>query len=211
MINVLSRLIFLLIFILFSINLNSQNQDKPISLEECYVLITSYLASEEIYEIIKSDTPDIMLKYHFTLGMYIRNYWIRDGNRSLVKQINYKNRKIDADDLGGIILRGYWYHVHNQVYKWEYELEYAEQANNEPDPRLNPEHKKLEGLVSPFFYYERKTPIPVYFYRISESKSYYMYIGTKGWRKLSIKQFQDLLEIYNIYIRDKLIDDLYKK
>lgn len=95
-----------------------QKQDIhiPETLNECFIALKNLLPDEDLNKIIKSENKDIMHTLHHTLGRWIRNNWgLWKGKNKLVK-IFYDMKITHPDDMSGIILTSFWYHIHNEPF-----------------------------------------------------------------------------------------------
>ena len=83
---------------------------KPKNLTECIQMLDKNLKKED-KEYIKTLTEDEFFKEsHFTIGMGIRNEWIRSGNPELVKFFSDEGVK-HPDDMSAMILTSYYRHL----------------------------------------------------------------------------------------------------
>lgn len=208
----MTRKVTILLFILtISINLIGQNAKLPKNLDECYAILDSIIPEVQKVEIRKSKNLDVMTSYHMSLGLYVRNNWIRHGSQLLIDQINYNHWKVGVDDLGGVILDGYWYHIHQLPYSWAESLESASkyyESYGTPDPLSNPEKKSLKKSNVTLMYEKGKYTEVIHVYKILNENNYYLYIKSKGWCKISENQFQSIKNYSN---RAKMIDSFYVK
>ena len=82
-------------------------KDKPKNLTECIQMLDKNLKKED-KDYIKTLTEDeFFMESHFTIGMGIRNEWIRGGNPELVKFFLEKGVK-HPDDMSAMILTSYY-------------------------------------------------------------------------------------------------------
>ena len=82
-------------------------KEKPKNLTECIQMLDKNLKKED-KEYIKTLTEDeFFMESHFTIGMGIRNEWIRGGNPELVKFFLEKGVK-HPDDMSAMILTSYY-------------------------------------------------------------------------------------------------------
>jgi|WetSurMetagenome_2_1015567.scaffolds.fasta_scaffold01666_4 hypothetical protein len=205
------KLTVFLLLLTLSINLIGQNKKQPKNLEECYAILDSIIPEAERVEIQKSENLEVMSKYHMSIGLFIRNNWIRNGNKALIEQINPEHYKVGIDDIGSVVLTGYWYYIHKRPYSWKESLELASkyyESYEAPDPLSNPEKKQLEMLNKKLFVEGGKYTEVIHVYKISNENSYYIFLKSKGWCKLTEKEYQ---AISNTKDRGKLVDSLYEK
>ena len=85
-------------------------KEKPKNLTECIQMLDKNLKKQD-KEYIKTLTEDeFFMESHFTLGMGIRNEWIRRGNPELVKFFLDQGVK-HPDDMSAMILTSYYRHL----------------------------------------------------------------------------------------------------
>ena len=85
-------------------------KDKPKNLTECIQMLDKNLKTED-KEYIKTLTEDeFFMESHFTIGMGIRNEWIRSGNPELVTFFLDQGVK-HPDDMSAMILTSYYRHL----------------------------------------------------------------------------------------------------
>ena len=86
---------------------NCMKKEKPKNLTECIQMLDKNLKKED-KEYIKTLTEDeFFMESHFTIGMGIRNEWIRSGNPELVKFFLDQGVK-HPDDMSAMILTSYY-------------------------------------------------------------------------------------------------------
>ena len=106
-------IIFVLItsFIAFGqIKSSYMKKEKPKNLTECIQMLDKNLKKQD-KEYIKTLTEDeFFMESHFTIGMGIRNEWIRSGNPELVKFFLDQGVK-HPDDMSAMILTSYYRHL----------------------------------------------------------------------------------------------------
>ena len=87
-------------------------KQKPKNLTECIQMLDKNLKKQD-KEYIKTLTEDeFFMESHFTLGMGIRNEWLRSGNPELVKFFLDQGVK-HLDDMSAMILTSYYRHLTN--------------------------------------------------------------------------------------------------
>ena len=200
-----------MLLLTLSVNMVGQNIKPPRNLEECYAILDSIIPEAEKVNIQKSENPKVMSKYHMSLGLFIRNNWIRNGNIELVEQINPDHYKVGVDDIGSIVLAGYWYHIHKRPYSWKESLESASkyyESYETPDPLSNPEKKQLEMLNKKLLVEGGKYTEVIHIYKISHENNYYIFLKSKGWCRLTEEEYQAISSTPD---RRKLVDSLYVK
>ena len=109
---------YLIIFCMFAISFlafgqiknTDMKKEKPKNLTECIQMLDKNLKKED-KEYIKTLTEDeFFMESHFTLGMGIRNEWIRSGNPELVTFFLDQGVK-HPDDMSAMILTSYYRHL----------------------------------------------------------------------------------------------------
>ena len=81
-------------------NIDMKKQ-KPKNLTECIQMLDKTLTEDEFF-----------MESHFTIGMGIRNEWIRSGNPELVKFFLDQGVK-HPDDMSAMILTSYYRYLTN--------------------------------------------------------------------------------------------------
>src|SRR5579883_3568703 len=92
---------------------DNNNTYRPANLTECIAELKKTL-SPSMLNRLKSEPEEVTHDYHFTIGLWIRNNWIRGrGGGTLTQYFN--NLGIYApDDMSGIILTSLWRDLHSQ-------------------------------------------------------------------------------------------------
>jgi hypothetical protein len=85
--------------------------DIPLTLSDCYLALDSLL-NTETKENIKKGSDINLAEYHMSLGMWIRNKWVRQS-RNRIKKLFYDYRIVEPDSISGIIIKGYHYYLNN--------------------------------------------------------------------------------------------------
>ena len=103
-------------------------KQKPKNLTECIQMLDKTL-KKQAKEYIKTLTEDeFFMESHFTLGMGIRNEWIRSGNPELVKFFLDQGVK-HPDDMSAMILTSYYRHLLGKEIDFEGQIaEYKNQS-----------------------------------------------------------------------------------
>ena len=102
---------FVISFIAFGqIKNTDMKKEKPKNLTECIQMLDKNLKTED-KDYIKILTEDeFFMESHFTIGMGIRNEWIRSGNPELVTFFLDQGVK-HPDDMSAMILTSYHRHL----------------------------------------------------------------------------------------------------
>lgn len=89
----------------------------PRNIEDCFTSLDSILWPKDRKGIINETNRDAMSKYHFGLGMWLRNNWgLWAGSRL---QTYMKARGVyHPDNMSGAILEYYYDHLHSQDSAW---------------------------------------------------------------------------------------------
>ena len=103
-------------------------KEKPKNLTECIQMMDKNLKTED-KDYIKTLTEDeFFMESHFTIGMGIRNEWIRGGNPELVKFFLDQGVK-HPDDMSAMILTSYCRHLLGKEIDFEGQIaEYKNQS-----------------------------------------------------------------------------------
>ena len=104
---------FVISFIAFGQIKNiDMKKEKPKNLTECIQMLDKNLKKQD-KEYIKTLTEDeFFMESHFTIGMGIRNEWIRSVNPELVKFFSDEGVK-HPDDMSAMILTSYYRYLTN--------------------------------------------------------------------------------------------------
>ena len=94
----------------------------PKDLEDCFRELKSMFHPSFIGE-IKQGTEKNMIKYHFVLGMWIRNNWGLWGGSRLKDYFNGLGI-FHPDDMSGIILDSFWRHLNNRPIKLQKQIKF---------------------------------------------------------------------------------------
>ena len=102
---------FVISFVAFGqIKNTDMKKEKPKNLTECIQMLDKNLKTED-KDYIKILTEDeFFMESHFTIGMGIRNEWIRSGNPELVTFFLDQGVK-HPDDMSAMILTSYYRHL----------------------------------------------------------------------------------------------------
>ena len=82
-----------------------ERKDIPANLNECYTKLDNILNNREKRK-IKNTSKDDLIDYHFSLGLWIRNNWIRPSN-SRIKNVFLEKGIKDPDTMSTEIIEGY--------------------------------------------------------------------------------------------------------
>jgi hypothetical protein len=108
----------------------------PKNLEECYEQLEKY-ADQNLIETYKRISEQDLPTYHFGFGMHIRNKWgLWSGSplKDYFKSLGIYH----ADDMSGIIIKGFWYHLNNKKFDLDKEVKHyrdywANMIGKQPD------------------------------------------------------------------------------
>ena len=120
---------FVISFIAFGqIKNTDMKKEKPKNLTECIQMLDKTLKTED-KDYIKTLTEDeFFMESHFTIGMGIRNEWIRSGNPELVTFFLDQGVK-HPDDMSAMILTSYHQHLLGKEIDFEGQIaEYKNQS-----------------------------------------------------------------------------------
>ena len=90
-------------------NIDMKKQ-KPKNLTECIQMLDKNLKKEDKDYIKTLTEEEFFMESHFTIGMGIRNEWIRSGNPELVTFFLDQGVK-HPDDMSAMILTSYYRHL----------------------------------------------------------------------------------------------------
>ena len=90
-------------------NMNMK-KEKPKNLTECIQMLDHILKKEDKEKAKTLTEEEFFMESHFSLGMGIRNEWIRSGNPELVKFFLDEGVK-HPDDMSAMILTSYYRHL----------------------------------------------------------------------------------------------------
>lgn len=113
--------IYLLSFLFISFISNSQN--KPKNIEEALDYFEKNWTKNELATFKKKPEKEATTELHMTVGMWIRNSWIRNGNDSLINQF-HEIGVFHPDDISSIILTCLHRKLNNQKLKIKKQAEY---------------------------------------------------------------------------------------
>jgi hypothetical protein len=87
----------------------------PTNLDDAHRELASMLSAREIEHIMAMTNEDMMIEYHMSLGLGLRNQWGLWHSSRLARYFN----ELDVyhpDDMSGIILGTFWCKLHNQPF-----------------------------------------------------------------------------------------------
>ena len=103
-------------------------KDKPKNLTECIQMLDKNLKTEDKDYIKTLTEEEFFMESHFTIGMGIRNEWIRSGNPELVTFFLDQGVK-HPDDMSAMILTSYYRHLLGKEIDFEGQISaYKKQA-----------------------------------------------------------------------------------
>ena len=85
-------------------------KQKPKNLTECIQMLDHILKKEDKEKAKTLTEEEFFMESHFSLGMGIRNEWIRSGNPELMKFFLDEGVK-HPDDMSAMILTSYYRHL----------------------------------------------------------------------------------------------------
>jgi hypothetical protein len=124
----------------------------PKTLEEAHQQLEKLFPQDELAKIDAMKSESEMIKYHFGLGMGMRNEWGLWGGGPLAKHMN-KLGFHHPDDMSGVILETFWCKRHNKDFRLKeraasYEA-YWKAAANPPETAKDPKDgSKVEWNMS---------------------------------------------------------------
>ena len=202
-------LFFLLIIIITSCterknHLNKITENDMINLQICYDLLDKLLDDETINEILNMQSADDMIRYHLSIGMYIRNNWIRHGSLKMHKLLS-KELKLDSfrfhiDDISRFILEGYWHYLHKEYFDIEKiynEYGYSFLSASVPEIDENMKNEIGKKLVERVYYKYNGLLYFIHVYKIKKSSEYYIYDIIHGWNRINEIEYNKLYNKWN--------------
>ena len=96
-------------------------KQKPKNLTECIQMLDHILKKEDKEKAKTLTEDEFFMESHFTIGMGIRNEWIRSGNPELVKFFLDEGVK-HPDDMSAMILTSYYRHLLGKEIDFEGQL-----------------------------------------------------------------------------------------
>lgn len=90
----------------------------PKDLDDCHAQLRAMLPAKEIDRIMAMTNADQMIDYHWGFGVTLRNEWgLWAGSRlgAYFTDLGVPH----PDDMSGIILRSFWYRLHDRPYPLE--------------------------------------------------------------------------------------------
>ena len=129
---------FLILFFITSI-LNAQKDTHdslyiPIDLSDAHQELMTMLSEDELIEFKNTNEKDVIVMYHFGLGMWIRNNWKLWRGSRLSEYFDSLGVS-HPDDISGIILQTFWYKLNNQPQRLEEQIKYCKlywEADKDP-------------------------------------------------------------------------------
>lgn len=97
----------------------SQKQEEitiPTTLAEAHTKLERLLPKEELAKIDAMKTEDEMIKYHFSLGMSLRNSWGLWGDSPIAKHMRSLGFT-HPDDMSSVILKTFWCKRHGEDFR----------------------------------------------------------------------------------------------
>ncbi len=94
----------------------------PTDLEDAFVELKKMLSLNMLNE-MKNSSEDKMVKYQFSLGMWMRNNWRLWGESRLSEYFNEMG-VFHPDDMSGVILTSFWRHLNNKPILLNEQIDY---------------------------------------------------------------------------------------
>jgi len=99
----------------------------PANLEQAFTALKRMLPAEDIEKIRKMDDEKEMVRYHFGLGMRLRNEWgLWRGEGGLGKQLRELGLR-HPDDMSTVVLESFWRHLHGKPLELEAKVRYYQE------------------------------------------------------------------------------------
>ena len=83
----------------------------PRDLDDALTEVDRIMGSSGRADVLKAKESD-MIEYHYTIGLFMRNFWLRHHSRlgQYFRQLGID----EYDDMSGIILHSYWRQLHGK-------------------------------------------------------------------------------------------------
>lgn len=94
----------------------------PKDLDDAFIELKKMLP-KDVQTKMKNSTEQGMSEYHFSLGMWMRNYWELWKESRLTKYFNNVGIQ-HPDDMSGIILNSFWRHLNNKPIQLKKQVAY---------------------------------------------------------------------------------------
>ena len=92
----------------------------PQDLDDCFVQLEKLLSPQDLAT-LRDRSEDDMIRYHFGLGMWMRNNWGLWGGSRLAGWFNERGI-FHPDDMSGIILDSFWRHLNDRPIELEAQI-----------------------------------------------------------------------------------------
>lgn len=122
-------------------NLKKQRENAPKTLAEAHERLEQTLSAAVLAEIDAMPSEDDMIKYHFSLGLNMRNGWGLWGDSPLAKHIRELGF-VHPDTMSGVILETFWCKRHGQ------DLRLAERAAKYKEYRDAEKNRVQESIAA---------------------------------------------------------------
>ncbi len=120
----LMKNISVLLLSILIVSCNS-NESIPQELEMSFEYIEAHWTSEDIIAFKEANERSATIDQHFGMGMYLRNTWIRNHEKSEQIQNYFASMQIfHSDDISSIILTSYHRHLNDKEISLEEQVEY---------------------------------------------------------------------------------------
>jgi hypothetical protein len=153
----------------------------PTTIDECFAILEKQLSKKDLAE-IRSGSEKDMARFHFGLGMWLRNAWGLWGGSPLAEYFNRMGVFV-PDDISGIILTSFWRHLNGKPLEVDKQAAYYKRywdLRNLPEPKICSNGKAANHL----FYLEDgngDSERVVHIYDCDDQKSYWIWEFGKGW------------------------------
>lgn len=170
------------------------SQLKPNSLQTCFVLLDKQLSTEQKLDIRLKPEDEFCTQAHRTLGMWIRNNWIRNGNNELLLSL----QDLDIhhmDDLSDLILRSYARYLKGEALNLQQIADYYHSywlAEWEPNKNNYPPGEEIIFGVKLMYQKENNQPGCLHIQADTGTGKYWIYDFNFGWKQITTTQLQRL-------------------
>jgi len=146
-------------------HLKKQRENAPTTLAEAHERLEQMLSAETLAEIDAMASEGDMIKYHFSLGLNIRNGWGLWGDAPLAKQMRDLGFE-HPDTMSGVILNTFWCRRHGQDLRLEQRVanakrsrEAAKRARQEEENRVEEGYATLRKKMMGLRFVQRDVPV----------------------------------------------------
>jgi hypothetical protein len=184
----------------------------PKNIEECFEELDKMFSDSLKNEIISMSEDEFSSSSHFGIGMWIRNYWVRNDDNTL-KYYFYNIGINHPDDMSGIILDSYHRYLTKQKIDLDSQIKYYHDywtVNILPNDSTFPIDAKNYSFDTKFIYTPKSRDHGVIHVGISKkSDSIWLYDYYFGWKKVPSAILKSLND--NTRHREEILENVFKQ